>query len=325
MSSSCRKLGTSNFSFFSFFQLMEILDDRNTNDIVTWLPHGKAFIIYKKKKFASEVLPAHFKQSKFTSFTRKLNRWGFSRVTRGPETGAYFHKFFQRDDPRLCLQMCCQNIRLQNEALAMHEQSAPFFGLMPQHSAAMNPMNPMTQMAQMNSMNQMAQMNSMNQMAQINAMNQMAQMNTMNQMAQMNPLAGLNNAFLQQQQQQQLLLEQLQQQQAAELVRRALVTQASATQAQLAAYSCVDDCNTNDTMNSYNNPFMDSSLYMELLQQTKTSSLTSQPLMMAIQNSLRTAPISALAHMQQKDSTVGEEAVPIEQPVKSGVRRASAA
>lgn len=46
---------------------------------------------------------------KYTSFTRKLNRWGFTRVTRGPETGAYYHKYFQRGDTRLCMQMSCQS------------------------------------------------------------------------------------------------------------------------------------------------------------------------------------------------------------------------
>ena len=87
---------------------MEILATEEHADVVGWLPHGRGFIIYKKKKFAVEVLPVHFKHSKFTSFTRKLNRWGFSRVTRGPETGAYYHKFFQRNDLRLCMQMSCQ-------------------------------------------------------------------------------------------------------------------------------------------------------------------------------------------------------------------------
>lgn len=50
-------------------------------------------------------------KQKYTSFTRKLNRWGFTRVTRGPETGAYYHKFFQRGDTRLCMQMSCQSSR----------------------------------------------------------------------------------------------------------------------------------------------------------------------------------------------------------------------
>jgi hypothetical protein len=34
-----------------------------------------------------------------------LNRWGFARAPRGPETGAYYHKLFHRDKPELCTQM----------------------------------------------------------------------------------------------------------------------------------------------------------------------------------------------------------------------------
>ena len=84
---------------------MDILSNEHETDVISWLPHGKAFIIYKKKSFASQVLPKYFKATKFTSFTRKLNRWGFTRVTRGPEMGSYYHKFFVRDDPSLCLRM----------------------------------------------------------------------------------------------------------------------------------------------------------------------------------------------------------------------------
>jgi HSF-type DNA-binding len=91
--------------------LIEILGKEEISDVISWLPHGKGFLIYKKKKFALEVLPKYFKQAKFTSFTRKLNRWGFSRVTRGPETGAYYHKLFQRGDLRLCMQMSCQTTK----------------------------------------------------------------------------------------------------------------------------------------------------------------------------------------------------------------------
>eukprot|EP00543_Licmophora_paradoxa_P000571 CAMPEP_0202448488 /NCGR_PEP_ID=MMETSP1360-20130828/7301_1 /ASSEMBLY_ACC=CAM_ASM_000848 /TAXON_ID=515479 /ORGANISM="Licmophora paradoxa, Strain CCMP2313" /LENGTH=239 /DNA_ID=CAMNT_0049066081 /DNA_START=9 /DNA_END=728 /DNA_ORIENTATION=+ len=98
-------------------RLMEMLDNDSHSEIMTWLPHGKAFIIYKKKTFAAEVLPNYFKQSKFTSFTRKLNRWGFTRITQGPETGAYFHKLFRRESPRLCLQMSCQNPSAAKEAI----------------------------------------------------------------------------------------------------------------------------------------------------------------------------------------------------------------
>lgn len=103
-------------------RLMDILCNAEHSDVISWLPHGNGFIVFKKKKFAAEVLPKYFKQSKFTSFTRKLNRWGFTRITRGPETGSYYHKFFLRDHPQLCLQMSCQNPRFQNEEQFKIEQ-----------------------------------------------------------------------------------------------------------------------------------------------------------------------------------------------------------
>jgi len=90
-------------------RLMEILSNKENSEIIAWLPHGRGFMIYQKKGFASEIMPKYFKKSKFTSFTRKLNRWSFTRITRGPETGAYYHEFFQRGNLRLCMQMCCQN------------------------------------------------------------------------------------------------------------------------------------------------------------------------------------------------------------------------
>ena len=84
---------------------MEILTSDDHADTISWLPHGRSFIIYKKKTFAATVLPEFFKATKFTSFTRKLNRWGFTRVTRGPEMGSYYHRQFLRDSPELCLRM----------------------------------------------------------------------------------------------------------------------------------------------------------------------------------------------------------------------------
>jgi len=89
--------------------LMDILSNDEVSDIITWLPHGRGFAILQKRKFALHVMPHYFKQSKFTSFTRKLNRWGFTRVTKGHENGAYYHMFFQRDNHQMCMQMQCQS------------------------------------------------------------------------------------------------------------------------------------------------------------------------------------------------------------------------
>lgn len=54
---------------------MEILDNEMYSDIISWLPNGKGFRIKDKKRFADEVMPKHFDKARFTSFTRKLNRW----------------------------------------------------------------------------------------------------------------------------------------------------------------------------------------------------------------------------------------------------------
>jgi len=105
----------SNFDNYSLHhilctQLMGILNKGENKNIIAWLPHGKAFFICHRKAFVEKVLNLHFKNnSKYTSFTRKLNRWGFTRVNRGPEEAAYFHMFFQRDNYSLCRHMTCSS------------------------------------------------------------------------------------------------------------------------------------------------------------------------------------------------------------------------
>jgi len=81
--------------------LYEILSDPANCNILSWLPHGKGFVILNRQLFASHILPQNFDGAKFTSFTRRLKRWKFKRVPRGPEMGAYFNKYFVRDMPDL--------------------------------------------------------------------------------------------------------------------------------------------------------------------------------------------------------------------------------
>ena len=47
-------------------------DDANGSfsDIVSWLPHGRAFIIKDISKFETVVMPKYFSNSKWTSFRR---------------------------------------------------------------------------------------------------------------------------------------------------------------------------------------------------------------------------------------------------------------
>ena len=50
---------------------------------------------------------AHMLSIQSSSFRTR----GFRQVTRGPETGAFHHDLFRRDQPELCLQMFCQRSR----------------------------------------------------------------------------------------------------------------------------------------------------------------------------------------------------------------------
>jgi hypothetical protein len=57
-------------------RLMAILSDEQNHDCICWLPHGRGFIIRNRALFAEKVMPKFFpRKSKYSSFTRKLNRW----------------------------------------------------------------------------------------------------------------------------------------------------------------------------------------------------------------------------------------------------------
>ncbi|GKY97796.1 hypothetical protein MPSEU_000737700 [Mayamaea pseudoterrestris] len=114
---------------------MEILDTPEYGKVISWLPHGRSFVIYSKTALESKILPTHFhKQSKYSSFTRKLNRWGFSRIVRGPEMGAYFHPYFRRGEHRLAVQMSCHNSSKDDCVKDVDASSPPRVAMFPSTS-----------------------------------------------------------------------------------------------------------------------------------------------------------------------------------------------
>ena len=85
-------------------KLMELLNSEEYRESMAWIPNGNAFAL-NPPKFMKDILPKHFEGTKFESFTRKLNRWGFKRIAgedAPEETFAYSHHLFKRDYPELC-------------------------------------------------------------------------------------------------------------------------------------------------------------------------------------------------------------------------------
>lgn len=76
---------------------------------IAWTADGKAFVIRNEEEFTTSVLPLVFGRSKFSSFTRRLYRWGFRRIGTNAARGndvlrkgkLFYHEHFQRDDKQL--------------------------------------------------------------------------------------------------------------------------------------------------------------------------------------------------------------------------------
>lgn len=71
------------------WKLHEMLDSVEYDRIVSWLPDGISFKVHNSSAFVRDVLPQFFLQSKYKSFQRQLNIWGFKRISDGPHKGGY--------------------------------------------------------------------------------------------------------------------------------------------------------------------------------------------------------------------------------------------
>jgi hypothetical protein len=83
-------------------RLHKLISDPSNSHIIAWMPHGRAWKILDKKLLLSVAAPKYFSQTKFPSFTRQLNGWGFKRLhQKGADFGCYYHQCFLRGLPKL--------------------------------------------------------------------------------------------------------------------------------------------------------------------------------------------------------------------------------
>jgi hypothetical protein len=82
-----------------------ILSREDLSDVVAWMPHGRSWRVLKPREFEIRVIPTYFEHSKFSSFIRQANGWGFRRITQGKDRNSYYHEMFLRGLPHLCKMM----------------------------------------------------------------------------------------------------------------------------------------------------------------------------------------------------------------------------
>ena len=103
----------------------------NLEDIVSWLDHGRAFRISKTIEFESKIMSKFFSMSKITSFNRQLNLYGFRRLSRGSDEGAYYHEFFLRGKHYLTINIVRTRVKGTKIRAASSPDDEPDFDSMP--------------------------------------------------------------------------------------------------------------------------------------------------------------------------------------------------
>ena len=108
--------------------LHAIVSDESLDSAIHWMPCGKKFIVANREEFVRLVLSQNnfgsrrgTSSTKYTSFTRRLKRWNFSRTASGRDIGAYHHEFFLKGEPELVKKI----VLLKKEPTQGKSSSAP--------------------------------------------------------------------------------------------------------------------------------------------------------------------------------------------------------
>ena len=87
-------------------QMLDAADSDGFTSVVSWLSDYKSYKVHDKETFTSLIMPKFFDgQTKYKSFQRQLNMWGFQRHLFGPCRGGYTHEHFVKGLPSLCCRM----------------------------------------------------------------------------------------------------------------------------------------------------------------------------------------------------------------------------
>ncbi|CAJ1935412.1 unnamed protein product [Cylindrotheca closterium] len=99
-------------------KLMSILESAEAekyDHIVAWCPNGSAFTVREKDLFIQQICSAHFKLTRWRSFAKQLNDWGFLR-DRKRNSSTFSHPIFRRGDPESLTRMIRTDSKQKRES-----------------------------------------------------------------------------------------------------------------------------------------------------------------------------------------------------------------
>jgi hypothetical protein len=111
--------------------VLKVTEKLGQQHIISWLPHGRSFMIHRPREFEEEVMGKFFKQTKLTSFRRQLNLYDFQRITHGRDAGSYYHELFLRGRPLLAKRMVRRKVKGTKIRASSSPDDEPNFYKMP--------------------------------------------------------------------------------------------------------------------------------------------------------------------------------------------------
>jgi hypothetical protein len=105
---------------WKLYDMLDIAERRNEEHIISWIKDGKAFKVHSRDLFIEQYMKKMFNQTKFKSFQRQLNLWGFERVQNGPDKGSYFHPLFVKGQKDWCQRLSRVRLRGIGDKTVQH-------------------------------------------------------------------------------------------------------------------------------------------------------------------------------------------------------------
>mmetsp|Transcript_28957 Transcript_28957/g.53464 ORF Transcript_28957/g.53464 Transcript_28957/m.53464 type:complete len:261 (+) Transcript_28957:96-878(+) len=128
---SCRRHADTPFPS-KLYEMLEYVEQMGLCDVISWLPHGRAFKIHNKDMFMSHVAKRFFKATKLRSIHRQMNLWGYKRIPNGDDRDAWYHENFLRGRPGDIKKMVRTKIKCKSLLRAKPDLGVPnFYQMLP--------------------------------------------------------------------------------------------------------------------------------------------------------------------------------------------------